>query len=860
MGLMKLDRLPKRWERYFMRKSLIFFALICQTAFAYPPLPEARDEQEALFVRRIIDFWRDKEYPFAKAQIQAFLVHYPGSPFIDHFFAMLGDMAMHEKNYREALYFYENVSNVQVSGYLKPKRWQALYQLQLYTQLYRELGAIPPEERGEEGTFYLAEAAFREGLALFPFPEGKQEALELFTQALPLYQGLKETEIFKPYVKLAMAEICRFLEKFQEAAALYLEIAEEREGNEEELFHAGAMLFQCDRQRALGVFENLARRGGNRAPEAAFQWMQLLAENEEWEAIAHLKDLWLCTIPEKELPTAYYYLGIAAFQQKEFNCAAENLQIALTKGIHPPAVLTALETLLASAKELNSPEICEWVYPLLVNRYPDKKAEASFVRSLIYQKSGSYQKAAALFQSLITEFPSHPLSEQAAVEIARIYLEEKKWAEARNEVAAFLKHYPFSTRKEEMLRFSIELSRLLIQAGEENGHAFLAEDLEKAFAAHIFEKEELNERQTLLAKAYLKLDRVHAALGILHEMANPDPLLFAHCYVKAGGPHEKIISYGEKALEKYPNQGRLHLHLFNAYLEQAKATQDQSLTLQAARHLDSVIDLYPVTLENRLWLAHHFVHEENPRALYLLESLFQTEDNWKRFDNEGILLARLYQRGGQPKKAIPLLQHLIALQTSTQQEAQLALGEVYLDLGKSEKAKSLFESLQDSMESSLAFASKLHLARLNFSENPAKSLKELQELKRRKTLATEPVHLEAALDFARLQASLRPPKESLESELASLLEMKEEFTHTRDIQSKDYHESRHLLPDKDLIYQAYMRYLDARICQLEAQTANDPQERKSKSRTARALFSTLRQGKYAVSTYLIEHAAAGLYE
>jgi hypothetical protein len=223
-----------------VKKTLLLLVLASQSAFAYPPLPEARTEAEELFIRRIADFWQGKEYPFAKSQIRAYMNAYPGGPFTNHFYAMLGDIAMHEKVYRDALEYYNRVNDPAVNAYVRSKRWQALYQLQLYSQLYQEIAPIPAQEIGEEGTFYLAEAAFREALTLSHFKEGKSQANSLLEEALPLYSSLAFSEAFGAHAKLAMAEIYRLLEKTETAADLYLEIAASQGNQEELLFQAAA--------------------------------------------------------------------------------------------------------------------------------------------------------------------------------------------------------------------------------------------------------------------------------------------------------------------------------------------------------------------------------------------------------------------------------------------------------------------------------------------------------------------------------------------------------------------------------------------------------------------------------------------
>lgn len=832
-----------------MKKIFFTLTLLFQMAFAYPPLPEAQSEQEALFVRRIIDFWRDQEYPFAKSQINSFLSQYPNSPFAEHFNGMLGDIAMHEKNYTEAITYYNKISSEALLPYIYPKRWQALYLDQRYAQLYEELAS--QELENDEEQFYFAEAAFRQALT-----QEKEKAEALLLEALPIYASLQGSENFSLHAKLAMAEIYRALHQPEKSARLYLEISENKEDNEDILFHAAAMLMQCNLEKAATIFQNIAKRGSERAPDAAYQWMQILANQGEWETIKRERKLWLKKIPKKQLSSAYFYLGMIAFEEKQYNQAVSDLRKALENGVGTPYDRSALEALLTSSKELGNLPVCETSYDLLVSRYPELKPEGSYLRATAYRKGGEPKRALTLFEEVIQQFPQHIVAEKATLEKVQLLMKAKFWEEAHSGVLDFLKKYSHSEKKGEMLRLAIDLSRM--QASESQLYTRLAGDLERALAEHIFQGKERKEKLEMLAKCYLNLDQIHAALGILHEMEDPDPLLFTQCYVKEDESPEKVVSFGERALERYPDHDRLHLHLFNAYLKLAQKNHDEELTKRAAQHLNSVIDVYPVTLENRLWLAHYFAKEENERAITLLESLFQTESSWKRFEKEGVLLARLYFKKGDTAKALPLLQHVIQQGEKNQLEAELLLGEVYEKLGEMEKANSIFAKLEDAPQLPISYAAQLHMARLHFKEKPEKSLKKLYNLKVRKNLASEPVHLEAALDLADLQASLLPEKERFQGLLKALLEVKDEFTTDRDICSKDYHESRQLMPEQERIYQAYMRYLDARIYLLQAKLTQDIRERKAKENAAQALFSSLYQGKYAITPYLVERVIVGM--
>lgn len=810
-------------EKYFVRKVLLTLLWLGATAWAYPPLPEARTESEALFVRRIIDFWREKEYPFVKSQVQSYLHSHPDSPFVNHFWALLGDIALHEKNNEEALFCYNQVTK---KGFVEMKKWQTLYHLARYEDLYEELSTLPLS--GEEEKFYFAESAFR--LALL---SDEERARVLCSEALPYYEELRTSRSVGAHATLALAEINRLLKRPEIAVQLYLEVAKNNEENQADiLFHAAALLVEVDSERASQLFAALALGSSDHASEAAYQWLLLLANRGEWEKLADQRSVWLEKLSNKQLKEAYFYLGMIALDKKNYEQAARDLQEA-------PPEKSALEGLLVCSRELDRIDLCEKSFALLKELYPQHLPEASFLRAAAYKG----KEALHLFNELIANFPSHAVAENGRIQRVRLLMEMKQWKEARQAALTYLKEYPHSKRIGEMHRLAISLSQM------QGDSASLAEDLERAFAARIFQSQEKQEKEELLIQTYLKLGSVNAALGILHEMKDPDPLLFALCYIKEGNSPEKLVAFGEKALERHPEQERLHLHLFNAYLALSQVSENEFFTKKAAEHLHQIIDRFSVSIENRLWLAHYFAKKEDERALSLLQSLLETEANIKRFAKEGVALARLYQKKREWERALALLERLPDIP-----EKRLIEAECLSSLGNRERAIALFAGLEEAPLVSIAYTATLHLARLCFDQSPQQSLDRFRLLKMSRSLATEPIHLEAALDYADLQASLQPKEKQVKDCLNTLLEMKETYTTESDIASKDYHECRKLMPEKDLIYQAYMRYLDARIYLLQAKLTRDPHEARVKESAARALLSTLRQGKYAVSAYLIERA------
>lgn len=131
----------------------------------------------------------------------------------------------------------------------------------------------------------------------------------------------------------------------------------------------------------------------------------------------------------------------------------------------------------------------------------------------------------------------------------------------------------------------------------------------------------------------------------------------------------------------------------------------------------------------------------------------------------------------------------------------------------------------------------------------------------RKSLAQEPMHLEAAIDYANFSATLETPELQDKRLLEAYYLMKEDFTQKQDIWSKDYHASRERMPEQNNIYEAYMMLLDAHIATLEAAKSfkgKNIYDAESKKEAARSLYLFLLKSKFTVSKYLTDQAESGL--
>ena len=85
--------------------ALSFFIAISCLGLA----DSASESEEALFARRIAEFWKDNDTALTKSQIEQFFQLYPSSPYQETLLILLGDIYRQEKNYGRALSYYNQL-------------------------------------------------------------------------------------------------------------------------------------------------------------------------------------------------------------------------------------------------------------------------------------------------------------------------------------------------------------------------------------------------------------------------------------------------------------------------------------------------------------------------------------------------------------------------------------------------------------------------------------------------------------------------------------------------------------------------------------------------------------------------------
>ncbi|MEI6243090.1 MAG: hypothetical protein WCP39_06775 [Chlamydiota bacterium] len=262
------------------------------------------------------------------------------------------------------------------------------------------------------------------------------------------------------------------------------------------------------------------------------------------------------------------------------------------------------------------------------------------------------------------------------------------------------------------------------------------------------------------------------------------------------------------------------------------------------------------------------------RGSEILEKLFSLYAKDYKIDEKNLFmelslihLSYLYGVMGQEMKKIALLEQLSALYANREiawkweAETYLSLGKWYEFKKDYSKALAAFEVILSKQKKNNTFLeASLHVSRLRIASmkkedfqllNPVllRELDFLKNLQVIRKLISEPVHLEAALEYVDAYSHLEKSEHSQEKRLLLLTKMKEEFSSEEDILSKDYHHSRKLLPTKDRIYQSYMRLVDAEmaLCRSKLMTSL---EKENYKREAERLLHSLLNEKMVVNEFM----------
>lgn len=855
--------------------------------------------QEAFFLRRVTEFWKDRDYTHVKKQIEEFLAANDTSNIHNNLYALMGDILYQESDYAGALATYNKISDALLIEKTIGRKSQCLYLGGHYEEVIEALGPVIREdkkmEHQEELRFILADSLFRKMRATTDSVIQK----ELAIQAKPYLLALFNTS-YQDKVLLPLAEIHRELSEPKEASPLYLMLAEKMPLQKEELLlQAAALQMEFDPLSALGTFQQVVDLGGNKASEAAYQELLLLFQNDRFSDLISRSPKIEMHLSGERKTLFEFCLARSYFKLEQLPEAIDHFSRFIAQEPEgTPHKRAAFLTLIHCAQKTENGSLFDQVLAQFLKDFP-KDEEAGKVLLLHAQmalQKGDVFQASNDMNQLLRDFPDFPDQETLLYDQALLLSKTQQWEASRSAFISYLGKFP-ATPHSNLIWASIvhgsvqELKGATAENLREKKEQ-LATDLTQALTlSNLFASDEEAAYQFLLGQLLFDLNNFSESVSELDRFCQKYPhhpsvaeayLLQALSHRELKSPPELFVPAAEQALAKSEDNTHktaLRLQLFNSYL-----TLKQYDKAAGTLYQTFIVDGTAVQQENQLWLASYYMNQnERDKTLEVFKKVLMVDDAYNvNFDpaqtyleSETLKFANLLTTTEKEK----VLRSLIEIQGrhetlpwKYQENALLELGKTCITLQKTDEALISFEAILAKGERapvSVRNVALLEKGRILIAQCPIAERSEnnptlrsvlstFKDLQIQKQLPEEPIHLEAAFDYADLRTFLAPEASRTESALFFFNRIKEDFNAKDDPISQEYHEARLRYPEKDHLFQSYMKCLEAEILCLEAAQSNDVEKAEHAKEVAKALLNEILQDTQA-TPYLKHRAEERLY-
>lgn len=844
--------------------------------------------KEALTIRRITEYWRDADYASAKRQIIDFLEKNPQTTLRDPLRALLGDLYFQEKNYRQALATYDLVGKEEIRQKILFHSLQAHFEVKEYPSVIEQAQNYLKAKKEQDPQiilkvrYLLAEAAFRMALRT----KEQEKKLHCLQIAKPQLKILTQTE-YRDRALFSLAETCRLLKENSQAANLFLQLAD-RYPSQRERFIFQATLLQVteSKQEAIRSFHKVYQMGGKLAKLAVFNELVLLYQSERYEEYIALFNKVSQELPSRKVPLLQFYEGHGFYALGEYAQAISTLEGFIEAEASPSKERkTALLLLVNCSRQLKDNALFERTMYSFKKSFPKdpELAEVFFIHAQICRENGNLAGALEDYQALLQDHSFYEKREVALYEMGIVLEQVDQLKEAQKTFLTFIDQYPESERQDSAWKhllnccneeFKNPTQVHSTEAKEHFAHILTVALKKKGF----FSENEHFQYMLVKIKFLVDLNKYSEAIPQLNEFLSEATdtshlseahLLMALCQKNVGGTSGLFIFHSEKALKLYPNlpdSEILHLELYNAYLHFALSEQKDHLQhrlfAKAAEHLfnSNIWKTGTIKQNNLIWLAHHYyerakeddAHLERTASLFNvllgtsngMSSLLITDESVE-LEGEVLKFAYLLGLHKRSEDQLALLEALVRKQEEQPDLNWKLKRRTIFELAKAYENSALYENALHSYQflvesggsagSLITNAAQLHLARLQYRLLPSEKkqpdhpdvigvLHKLKDLQIQKRLPAEPIHLEAALEYVELRSCLASPEKRIAITLFFLQRMREDFTTREDLIAKEYNALKIRFPEKELIFNAYMRYIESEMLKWQAQIAYEEKD------------------------------------
>lgn len=861
-----------------MKIAYAFLALTLIAAQSHDISPK-----DAFFLRRVTEFWKDKDYALVKKQITEFLALNPNTSVSDNLCAILGDLFFQEENFSSALDSYQKIKGQEFREKTLLRHMHCLHEQQNWAEMVSLASPFFQENSkfsNEDVQYFLGEALYRELLKT----EDPAQKTAFAKMAKPILLTFTSDK-YKELSRFPLAEVHRVLQEYPQAASLYMILAEQNPEQAQDLFfQAAALQLQFDKNEALKTYAQILEKGKEKAQESALNILVLLYQDGKFPELVAKEDAILKHIAPDKAPLFHFCLGRSHFELGDWNKAVLHLE----QYVQDPSGNASYQknsflTLISCAQKMNNLSLFDRTLEKLRLLFPSdpETAKALLLHAQFSLQQDNPLQATSDLSDVITKFPEFGANENLVYDHALLLAQTKNWEKSRAAFLAYLDQFPETTHANMIWSYILNCSiQELKESSSDKKKEQFVTDLQNCLRREtLFSTDERVDYHFILGKTLYELGRMSEAIAFLQEHIAAYPqhptsakahLLMAMAYQESDA--KLFAHHAEAALalnEDVTDRAALHLQLFNSYIKE----HDND---KAADHLfqSYIVEKHPIQKENQLWLSNHYYEQAKnnniakERALVLFQKLLNIPDELAKFDiahdetfleAEALKFANLLEG---PKKS-EFLTALINAQEKHpdygwkfQRQALFELGKSYETCGNCDQALQVFDKLIQTSSLAPSYfsnAAQLEKSRLLYARCPDEDrieggekmmqiLSTLKDLQIQKKLLSEPIHLEAALEYADIRSSFSSSDSKVESALFFLNRVKEDFNSKDDLAAQEYHDARSRLPEKDQLFQNYMKCIEAEMLRLEAILANkqsDTEKAKRNEEVATLLFQEL---------------------
>jgi len=902
------------YEGATMKKFFVVFQLLllcaigkaaCEDPLAY--LLSNTKEEEALFLRRIVEFWEEKEYQIVKMQIEEYLENNKNnsSLFNDYLFGVLGDVFMQEKNFQKAAHHYSKITAQNVKNKIIINYLIASYEIKDFSCLTQEGRAfLKNNSTGNNEEIqkvkYLVAQAIMEQMTQCNVTETK---LMLAKEAKNYFETLLSSSLSKSSTE-ALALISYNLQDFAKAAELYRQLSEKfKEEKETFLFSAATMEAEYDKKKAIASFEEVWQMQKNRAADALYNQALLFFQMQDYNSVVGLKDKIAHQFKEQEKNSfLHFFVGKSYFMLNDAKNGKQHLDIFLQNcKFKPKEANIAFETLLKYASQIVDLNLFDNYFKTYKQLFPNAEnmGHVLFERILINKKLKNYQAAKQDVNIVLGKFPNMQKIAEFCFESAVLSFEMNSWQESILQFKSFTEN--FENHELYPLAWRYLINSYVDEVNRSNGEKTKREliiTLEKLLNKKNLLEIDRPSYMLLLAQTKYNLEEFDEALLDLKEIITKFPKFskLAQVYLLAAFSCENqykdfknFCMYANKAAELNPKvleDPKVLIGFFNAYIKLAEIEKCEVYLDKAATTLFDVYKINPALISqgNIVWLSEYYYGKvkiqrrdyvsKNPqialikqRAIKLKKALIsQNSKIENNFVEQQILSLTDLCRGNIKKQLLWLnklnsyYQQYPQINWLLKKDFSFAYACALEKNKQLKEAKTEFDTLVTKINKtdSLYPSTILHQARLFLKLNDPslrniknrefmKMLLKLKDLLLNKNIKTEPCHFEAALEYVDLQCSLAGNRKD-EKKLFLLARVENNFTNENTPAAKEYHQG---LQDKNrkIIYDAYIAFIRAEIM-LTRGLVEQGAKSQEYINSAKQLFAEIEKNNGLITPYL----------